>query len=170
MAEEVLMRCGYEQIIFVPARVPPHKNRTPAATPEQRLEMLTLSLSGRTRFVADSFEIERDAVSFTVKTLQHLIDSGSVTGRPGLIIGADLIAGFQDWRDVETIGEMSDLILVKRPGFDTYGFDRPHTAIENYRLDISSTEIRNRINQGLPYRYLVHPSVYEYIEKHGLYR
>jgi len=170
MAEEVLVRCQYEQVIFVPTRVPPHKDRAPAATPLERLEMLRRSVEGESRFVVDSYEIDRPSVSFTVSTLRHLVDSGIITGRPGLIIGADLVAGFDRWHEVDTISDMADLVLVNRPGFESTKLDKPHASIDNYSLDISSTEIRDRICSGLPYRYLVHPSVYKYIEEHRLYR
>lgn len=170
MAEEVLIRCDYERILFVPNRVPPHKDRAPAATPSQRLEMLELAVRDRTEFVVDPYEIERSEVSYTVHTLEHLIDSDRITGRPGLIIGEDLVDGFSAWKDVDRVTAIADLVLVRRPGNGTVRLERPHRLIDNLLLQVSSTEIRERISSALPYRYLVHPAVYGYIEQHALYR
>ena len=169
MADEVLARLDYEQIRLVPARVPPHKQNAPAADATHRLRMLELAIRDRDEFVVDRFEIERDGISYTVKTLEHLIASGTLTGRPGLIIGEDLVSGFGRWRDADRVAELADLLLVRRPGTGEAKFGWPHRSIDNLMLDISSTQIRNRVLQGLPYRYLVTPMVYDYIREHGLY-
>lgn len=169
MADEVLARLDYEQIRFVPARVPPHKPERPAADAEDRLAMLRIAVEGRPEFVVDPFELEQEGVSYTVRTLRHLISDPGVTGRPGLIIGEDLVAGFDEWREADEIEELADLILVRRPGPDPPPFTRHHTLIENLTLEVSSTEIRDRVRAGLPFRYLVVPAVYSYIQEHGLY-
>lgn len=170
MADEVLSRCNYERILFVPNRIPPHKDRIPDATPAQRLAMLELAIRDREEFAVDTYEIERGKVSYTVDTLEHLYASGTVTGRLGLIIGEDLVDGFDRWRDVDRVTEMADLILVRRPGNGSVRFRRVHTLIDSLSVDVSSTEIRDRISSGWPFRYLVHHRVYDYIEKQGLYR
>ncbi|MFW6313645.1 MAG: nicotinate-nucleotide adenylyltransferase [Spirochaetota bacterium] len=169
MADEVLARLNYEQIRLVPARVPPHKRDAPGANAEHRLRMLELAVEGHDEFVVDRFEIDQDGVSYTVKTLEHLIDSGTVTGRPGLIIGEDLVSGFERWREADRVAELADIILVRRPGGDGERFGREHRSIENLMLEISSTQIRGRVREGLPYRYLVTPAVYDYIRRCGLY-
>lgn len=169
MADEVRARLDYDQIRFVPARVPPHKPERPTAEADDRLAMLRKAVEGRPEFIVDSFELDQDGVSYTVRTLRHLIAEGTVTGRPGLIIGEDLVAGFDTWRDADEIEELADLILVRRPGPDRPPFRRKHTLIENLTLEISSTEIRDRIRAGLPFRYLVVPAVYAYIRERGLY-
>lgn len=169
MADEVLARLDYEQIRFVPARVPPHKTDAPAADAADRLQMLRLAIAGRDEFVVDSFELDSEGVSYTVRTLRHLRDDGLVTGRPGLIIGQDLVAGFDTWREADRIEELADLILVRRPVPGAPSFDRRHTLIDNMTLEVSSTEIRERAREGLPFRYLVPPAVYDYIRTHRLY-
>lgn len=170
MADEVLARLSYEQIRFIPAHTPPHKRGAPAASAEQRLEMLRLATADRAEFVVDSFELDQQGVSYTVNTLRYLTRSSEVTERPGLVIGEDLVAGFSRWRAAEEIEALADVILVRRPGGNPARFDRRHTLIDNLPLDVSSTEIRSRVGEGLPFRYLVPPGVYEYIRDHGLYR
>ena len=170
MADEVLSHGGYERILFVPARVPPHKSHLPAASPAQRLAMLELATADRPEFAVNAFEIERNGLSYTVDTLRHLTETGAIHEKPGLIIGEDLVSGFEQWRDPDAVAALADLILVRRPGAEGATFHRPHTLLDNLVLEISSTEIRDRIARGVTYRYLVLPSVYNYIEQHRLYR
>jgi nicotinate-nucleotide adenylyltransferase len=177
VAEEVLDQLEYERILFVPARVPPHKRAAPQASGEQRVQMLSIAIGDNQRFALDPFEVNREDVSFTINTLRHLIDSGTVEGRPGLIIGEDLVAGFDSWREADEIERLADIILVRRPpekGMPATGhegsFARRHTSIDNLTLRVSSSEIRERVSSGRPYRYLVPSGVHEYIEANGLYR
>jgi nicotinate-nucleotide adenylyltransferase len=170
MADEVLARCDYERVLFVPNRVPPHKADAPRASAEQRLEMLGLAIRDRPEFGLDTYEIDRNEVSYTIKTLEHLMESGMVSGRPGLVIGEDLVDGFSSWYEADRVEEISDLILVRRHGHGSPPFAREHTVLDNLLLAVSSTDIRERVAQGLPCRYLLHPAVHGYIEEHGLYR
>ncbi|MFW6288560.1 MAG: nicotinate-nucleotide adenylyltransferase [Spirochaetota bacterium] len=170
MADEVLARLGYERVLFIPARVPPHKRDSPVASASSRVEMLRRAVADRDVFGVDTFEIDQAGVSYTVRTLRHLVASPEVTGKPGLIMGEDLVSGFDSWREADEVEALADLILVRRPVDDGVRFDRPHTLVENVLLEVSSTEIRERISGGLPYRYLVTPPVFEYIETKGLYR
>jgi len=169
MADEVLARLDYEQIRFIPARIPPHKTNAPLAGAEDRLEMLRLAVVERPEFVVDTFELDSEGVSYTVRTLRHLRNEGLVTGRPGLIIGEDLVAGFDSWREADRIEDLAELILVRRPAPGAPAFHRRHTLLDNMTLEISSTEIRERVRHGLPFRYLVRPGVYDYIQNHRLY-
>ncbi len=179
VAEEVLNQLDYDRVLFVPARVPPHKSEAPRASADQRLHMLSLAIRDNPSFTVDTFEIARDTVSFTIHTVRHLLEAGSVEGRPGLVIGADLIQGFEQWREADEIERLTDIILVRRPGEpdpsrsrleEPPSFKRKHTSLDNLTLRISSSEVRERVRAGKPYRYLLPPSVYEYIETNGLYR
>ncbi len=170
MADEVLHRLSYEQIRFVPARIAPHKADDPGAGPEDRLAMLRIVSADREEFVVDPYEIDRDEVSFTIHTLRYLLSRGEIDGRPGLIIGQDLVDGFDRWREADEIERLADLILVRRPGSDDVRFQRRHALVENVMLPVSATGIRERVQNGLPYRYLVTEGVYDYIRRKGLYQ
>ncbi|MFW5686211.1 MAG: nicotinate-nucleotide adenylyltransferase [Spirochaetota bacterium] len=170
MADEVLARLGYDQIRFVPARIPPHKSDAPRASAEHRLAMLRSAVAGRPEFAVDPFELESTGVSYTVRTLRHLAAEPDLEGRPGLIIGQDLVRGFESWREVDEIDQLAELILVRRPVEGAPALDRKHVLVDNLTLEISSTEVRERIGRGLPFRYLVVPAVYEYIRTHRLYQ
>jgi nicotinate-nucleotide adenylyltransferase len=174
MADEVLSQLQYDQIRFMPARIAPHKSGEPSASAGHRLAMLRLATAERDKFVVDQYELEREGPSYTVRTLRHLISSGIVTGTPGLIIGMDLVAGFDAWREADEVERLADLILVRRPssdgGHQTPCFDRKHHLVDNVTLAVSATEIRRRVPEGLPFRYLVTPEVYGYIRDEKLYR
>ncbi len=170
MADEVLHRLSYERIRFVPAHVAPHKAQEPCAGPDDRLAMLRLATAEREEFVVDPWEIEHGEVSYTIRTLRHLLASGDVTERPGLIIGEDLVDGFDRWREADEIERLADLVLVRRPGAGAPRFGRRHQLVDNVPIPISATGIRERVRKGLPYRYLVTAEVYGYIRHRRLYQ
>ena len=174
MADEVLAHLRYDQIRFIPARIAPHKSGEPSACAADRLAMLRLATADRDEFVVDPYELEQEGPSYTVQTLRHLTKSGIVAGKPGLIIGADLVNGFDAWREADEVERLADLILVRRPEADgsrrTPRFDRKHRVIDNVMLTVSATEIRRRVAEGLPFRYLVTPEVCRYIRERTLYR
>lgn len=163
-------RFDYERVIFVPAHLPPHKSEGPVVSPAARLEMLNLAIGDHSRFGLESLEIDRGGVSFTIDTIRYFVESGSLTGRPGLVVGADLIDGFETWREVDDIERLADIILVRRPGFSGGRFHRRHRTIDNLELGVSSRELRARIRAGRPYQFLLPQKVVEYIELNGLYR
>jgi len=170
VADEVLNRFEYERVIFVPAHIAPHKGVASATASDVRLRMLALAIEGYGQLELETTELDRGGISFTIDTIRYLIESGSVAGRPGLIVGADLVDGFESWREVDEIERLADIILVRRPGFTGVEFARRHRTMDNLELDISSREIRQRIRAGRPYRFLLPHKVVECIELNGLYR
>ena len=170
VADEVLNRFDYERVIFVPAHIAPHKGVASATAPKLRLRMIELAIEGHDQLELETIELDRRGVSFTIDTIRYLIESGSVADRPGLIVGADLVDGFETWREVDEVERLADIILVRRPGFTGVEFVRRHRTMDNLELDISSREIRERIRAGRPYRFLLPQNVVECIELNGLYR
>jgi nicotinate-nucleotide adenylyltransferase len=170
VAEEVVSQFNYQRVVFVPARISPHKSSGPVVAVSDRLQMIHLALGRNERFELDRCEIDREGPSYTIDTVRHFLESGSVAGRPGLIVGADLVDAFETWREVDELELLVDIILVRRPGFDGAGLHRRHRTMENRELDVSSSELRRRISEGLPYQSLLPERVSEYIELNGLYR
>jgi nicotinate-nucleotide adenylyltransferase len=169
VADEVRRHFGYDTVLFVPVGRAPHKNRPPVASAEHRLAMVQLALADRPEFACSSYEIEQEGPSYTISTVRHLLESGTVTGRPGLIIGDDLAAGFSDWREADDLERLVDLIIVGRPGY-AGKVRRRHRRLETLLLPISSSEIRRRVSAGEPWRDLVPTAVWRYIREHSLYR
>lgn len=173
IAEEVKLSLGYDRIIFVPAYQPPHKDNRPEANDEARLAMLRLAVNGREDFEIDSYEIDRQGVSYTIDTVAYLEDRLSVTGKLGLIIGDDLVDTFDTWKNADELSSRVDIIVATRDMIDGRqahsGLLNGFRRIDNSPLPVSSSEIRERIRAGRAFRYLVPERVHDYIDQNCLY-
>jgi nicotinate-nucleotide adenylyltransferase len=169
IADEILHVCGYDKIAFIPACLPAHKDHQDILSAEHRLKMVELSIRGNDNFMLDSCELERGGISYSIDTVRHLKSKYKITGKPGLIIGDDLVDGFKTWKDHEKLADLVTLIIVRRTAIIKKDFLFNHEYIENSLFPISSTEIRERICSAKAYRYLLPHEVAEYIEKHEIY-
>jgi len=168
MAEEVLLVTGCERILFLPANIPPHKDlEDPGA--EIRAAMVEASIDGDTRFSLSRCEIERAGVSYTIDSLRSLQSQGLVGKHPCIVIGDDLIEGFSSWKEADLLARETELVIVHRLSPQNLSFDYPHRYLNNRMLPISSTEIRQLIEQKGAWRYLVPEGARRLIEKNRLY-
>ncbi|MCZ9838687.1 nicotinate (nicotinamide) nucleotide adenylyltransferase [Brachyspira hyodysenteriae] len=173
LADTVITNCDYDKVIFIPAKIPPHKNISGEASNEDRLNMLKLSIENDERFLLDEYELNNDGVSYTINTLNYLYKNYDIEGKIGLIIGADLVKDFDKWREPEKISEISNITVVNREednnlykeNIDKYNIK----VIMAPRIDISSSLIRNRIKEKKGFRYFVKEKVYDYILSKNLY-
>jgi len=170
LAEEVQARLGYETVLFVPANVPVHKTMDIEVGPKHRLRMLRLAVRGYRRFIVDDCELRRGGNSYAIETVREVLQRYPLEGRPGLIIGDDLAAGFDTWKDAEELARASELIVAHRQSGERVALRYPCTYIENSLLPVSSSVIRERLRSGLPVRSLVPERVLRYIRRRGLYR
>ncbi len=169
IADEVRSTMAYDRVVFVPTYQPPHKTHTPTATGEQRIEMLHRALNGRDDMVVDPWEIEQQQTSYTIDTVHYLYDTLPVQGKLGLIIGDDLAAHFDSWKDADALLREVDLIVAHRQGEELPEGMEPSATIDNSPMPVSSSEIRERVRLGKAFRYLVTESVYVFIQQHDLY-
>ena len=171
LADEVRLRLNYDKIIFVPAHISPFKQDSKPADDYHRIRMLKSVIRQNKAFDYDLCEIKRGGVSYTIDTLHYLAAkySGKIEGRIGLIIGDDLVEGFDRWHSAKEISETADLILARRYNEAGIDFAYPHKTVQNSILTVSSSEIRQKIENGESFRYLVPFSVYRYITKRHLY-
>jgi len=169
IAEEVRAALGYDAAIFVPANQPPHKDPRPVLEPAHRLAMLRLAVAGNPRFIVDTGDLDRGGPSYSIETVTSLIPRHGLVGRPGFVIGDDLVAGFPTWKNVDTLMEIVDLIVARRTGSGEPSLPFPHRVVDNTVLPISSSEIRRRIREGRAVRYLLPDPVLSYIRDHTLY-
>lgn len=173
LADTVITNRNYDKVIFIPAKIPPHKNISGKASNEDRLNMLKLSIEDDERFLLDEYELNNDGVSYTINTLNYLYNNYNIEGKIGLIIGADLVRDFDKWREPDKIAEISDITVVNRE--DDKNLYKEHIDKYNIkvimapRIDISSSLIRNRIKENKGFRYFVTNKVYEYIKEKKLY-
>ena len=179
VAREVKEKIGAKKILFMPAYRAPLKEGH-SAPPEDRLRMLQLALEGEKGFEVSDYEIKRGGTSYTVDTLEWL--RKQTEERPYLMLGADSVLRFHLWREPERILELSKLLVVERGGklelVRTYLKERfprlregeDFELLEVRRIDVSATEVRKRVREGLSIYCMVPDRVREYIEEKGLYR
>lgn len=170
-ARAALDQAGLDRVLFVVSARPPHKKDDTAATPEQRLDMVRAAIAGEARFEACDVEFHRDGPSYTHDTLAELARLNP-DSELFLIIGDDSFAEFPSWRAPEAILAHAKLLVLPRPG-------KTRAAPESMRgkyeylpfqeSDMSSTEIRRRVEAGLPIAGLVPELVERFIREQHLY-
>ena len=177
IADDVAHAFGLTKVLFVPnARSP--LRQAPAASPSQRFEMCELATSDNARFAVSKVDIDRDGPSYAIDTVR-LLRAEYPDGEFAFIAGKDILDELQSWRDTGALLNEALMIVVDRPGVD--GVDAERAASEvgcagrivTHRaalMDVSSTDIRNRIRSGRPYRYLLHRRVYDYLRRHQIYK
>lgn len=168
IAEVVLASAGYDRVLFVPAHLPSHKPSARLAATEHRLHMLHLAIAGQPRFAVSDVEVRRGGISYTVDTVRELQACGLIGARPGLVIGDDLGAELDTWREAATLFAMVELLVARRRR-SPRPLDWPHRVLANHRLPISSSELRRRIRAGRVIRALVPDAVDAYIRERKLY-
>ncbi|MGO9307483.1 MAG: nicotinate (nicotinamide) nucleotide adenylyltransferase [Spirochaetia bacterium] len=169
VAEEVRAAFGYDAAIFVPANQPVHKDPAPVLDPVHRLRMLRLAVSGNDRFIVDTGDIDRGGPSYSIETISSLIPRHGLEGRPGFVIGDDLVAGLPSWKNVDELVRIVDLVVARRTREGPLDLPYPHRVVTNTVLPISSSEIRRRIREGRSVRYLLPDAVLAYIGDNNLY-
>jgi nicotinate-nucleotide adenylyltransferase len=170
LADSVLSEFAYDRVIFIPAFQSPFKIGAETASPDDRISMLAAAISGDPRLTIDDCEIRREGVSFTVDTLADIIARYRPEGKPGLILGEDLVSTFNEWRKPEEIAEMADIIIARRQtDTSALNFPFPCRVLGNEIMDVSSSQIREKVGSGKAWHYLVPPGARLIIESKGLY-
>jgi nicotinate-nucleotide adenylyltransferase len=172
LASDAREALSLDSLIFIPAATQPFKIHSQAiASPQDRLEMVRLAVADDANYTVDDTEIARKGLSFTVDTLEHLSKK-----HPGaelfLLLGEDALAGVEQWRNPERIRELATLAVMRRT--DPDGAAAPIApgvkAVSTRRVDVSSTEIRDRLHAGKSIKGFVPESVERFIDARGLYR
>ena len=195
LADEVICTLGYDRVVFVPAFQSPFKVGAEKASSKDRLDMLAAAIVGDPRLTFDTCEIKREGVSYTIDTLKDIISRFSPDGKPGLIIGSDLVSGFGKWQNPEEIAEMADIIVANRllnssqpatavqaeglqteeaqktqvSGGEQDNFPYRHKILGNEPLNVSSSIIREKIIQHTAWSYLVPIGARHIIDERKLY-
>jgi len=163
-----------DRLVFIPAAVQPLKVGLSQASEMQRLAMSRLLVDGDDRFDVDSIEIDRGGLSYTVDTLTTY-----TAGWPGAelfwLVGADVKRTFAKWRSPERIMALATLVVMVRAGdaADLAGLPsggKPPQSLATRRIDVSSTEVRQRVREGKSIRGFVPDAVAAYIVAERLYQ
>jgi len=176
-AQEAHSRLGLDRVLFVPARIPPHKPVEHEPGPEHRLQMCRLAVAGDQRFAVSDIELQREGLSFTVDTLKKL-STQAPQDELVLIIGGDIAAGLMEWHEPEQVLELATVAIAARRGTRRDAVDATLAALHAGdrarffampRIEVSSTMLRRRVGAGEPIRYFVPDQVEDYIQRHALY-
>jgi len=179
LAEEVRAQLNLVEVLFVPAGQPWLKVDSPISHAEHRVEMVCLAIADKPYFKLSTIEIERAGPTYTVDTIAELKVQLGVGDELFFILGWDNLAELPRWQQPSRLVSMCRLVAVPRPGYplpdlkaleaSIPGLSQRVTLMDKPEVDISATEIRNRIARGLSIRHLVPEPVGEYIKQHKLY-
>jgi len=173
---------GADGLVFVPAQRSPHKRVWPEANAADRLSMIELAIGDEKAMCVSDCELKRDPPSYTIDTVRYFRDQYGPEAELYWLVGADVLKDLPRWYRIKDLLDECNLCLMLRPGFDKFQLNEfinvfgqvrvnnlKQNIIPNPLIDISSTEIRQRILTGGDVPEMVHPAVLEYIRKHGLY-
>jgi nicotinate-nucleotide adenylyltransferase len=178
LAQEAAFQLGLDRVLLMPTGEAPHKPIDPEPGAEVRLELARLVAAEDELVEVSDFEVRRPGPSYTSNTLQELSDA-----RPEdelfFLMGADVAANLEQWREPERVVALARLGIAGRPGTL---FDEVEAALERLgaseraemvrmpEIGVSSTRVRRRVAEGRPIRYLVPDAVATAIAERGLYR
>ena len=190
-AVEVLDRYHYSELRLIPCFQPVHKG-WPSVSPQQRLEMAKLAISGDSRLRVDSREMDREGPSYSVDTLRDIRSEIGPNESLIMVLGMDSFLSLPTWQNWQELIQYSHLLVVSRPGWEPDLISELSAFCENYRaasshelqcapsgrvwfetltpLGISSSMIRALARKNESIAYLLPEPVQKYIEQHQLYR
>lgn len=165
LAREAMESLGLDRVIFIPAGISPHKLDRPPAPADLRCQMVEASVRGEAGLDWDDCEIRRAGPSFAIDTVREM-----GAKHPGAeifyFIGEDNIPSLHTWKDIQLLRTLARFVVMSRSlGAVDHGFPMISRCI-----DISSTDIRNRIASNRSVRYLLPEAACEILSKHRLYR
>ena len=194
-AEEVREAEALDEMRFVPAALPPHKEAAALVSATHRLRMVERAIAGVPGFRASPIELERAGASYSVDTLRAVRSEVGPAVRLLFMLGRDAFRDFHTWREPEAIFALCDVVVVTRPpstdpltteeipvaAREAFCYDSTSELLRHgsghvlklqrtTALDISAATIRARLATRRSIRFLVPPAVEAYIAGHGLYR
>ena len=172
IAEEVHRIKGLDRIMFIPAASPPHREGKGIISSDHRYRMVGLAISSNNHFIASDLEMKRPGLSYTVDTIEELSRS-----YPGdeffFIMGSDAFAEIDTWKEAERLITLCRIIVVQRKDHSLKELKDEWKGkidiVHCLSLNISASEIRRRIRERSPIKYLLPEKVEEYIYQHKLY-
>ncbi|MBY0528195.1 MAG: nicotinate-nucleotide adenylyltransferase [Gemmataceae bacterium] len=182
MAEQCREQARVDQVWFVPAARPPHKQDRTLTPFAQRVEMLQVAIAGQPAFRVEEIENERPGLSYTADTL-HVLKQRHPGADLHLLVGSDSLRDLPLWREPARIVELASLLVTARTGFAVLPVEElrmllqmPESipvrmqVVEIPLIDISSRDLRRRAVEGRSLRYMVPRAVECYVTQHRLYR
>ncbi len=179
LALEAKEKANLDGVVFMPCAIPPHKPGVKIPEGEHRYNMVKLAIEGNDDFVVSDMEIQAGGKSYTAKTLQRLSELYPKE-ELCLIVGADSLCDMESWFCPAEIFKRAEIVVAGRGGMNdlqmkvavdlfTQKYNAKITVISMSEIELSSTNIRNRIQEGKTVKYMVPDRVIDYIKVNGLY-
>ena len=179
VAEDVRLQLSLDEVIFVPAGQPWLKTDSPILAAGHRVEMVRLAIADKAYCSVSTTEVSREGPSYTLDTLAELWTRFGAGDEVFFILGWDSLSDLPRWKDPEGLIRLCHLVAVPRPGCPRPDLDSLEKSIpglshrvillDKPEVDVSASDIRERIVRGVSISGLVPEVVEEYIREHGLY-
>jgi nicotinate-nucleotide adenylyltransferase len=172
VAEHMRSALSIDTVMFIPSYITPHKQAGEEIVSEHRLEMVRLATHGSAHFRCSDIEINKNEISYTIDTVEELM-LRNPNDTMYLIIGMDNYLTFHHWKNPNEILSKIRVVVMNRPHHQKQLNEAIGTKniifIDVPNIDISSTEIRKRVQEGKSVSQMVPPAVDDYIRNNGLY-
>ena len=178
--QDAAYNLSFDRVLFVPNRQPPHKLNKEVSDPADRVAMVELSLQDNPLFELSTVELEREGPSYSLDTLRQLKDQLGMDTELYFLVGCDALPDLHTWHQPQILLEEFQLVVMDRPTGTSISWSQLERrfprirqqvkVIDIVQLEISSSDIRRRVNAGQPIRYYVLPAVEHYIRDRSLYR
>lgn len=177
VARSAAEQLGLQQVLFMPAGNPHFKLDQHVAPADDRARMVALAIEDEAGFVLDTREIERTGVTYTADTLEELADIFA-NAHMYFFLGTDAALGLPHWRRAQAVADLCTIVVMHRPGESTQAVKEALEAspvdfdvvfLDVPQVDVSSTEIRRRVADGLSVDGMVPETVAQYMGQSGLY-
>lgn len=178
LGEQAAEQLGLDTVLYVTTPNPPHKDGLAITDARHRFEMTRLAVDGNERFVCSDIEMRRAGPCYTVDTVREIRGLYGPEPRVYVLVGADEAAALTTWRDPRGLQELATVVVANRPGYEVeevlarlpVDLAAGIMPLSIPGVDISATDLRNRVRGGRSIRYLVPEPVRRYIVDSGLYR
>jgi len=178
-AEEARVRLNLERVLFVVAGIPPHKLDEEVTPVEHRLAMVSLAIASNPHFVISRVDMDRPGPSYTVDTISILQGQWGQKTEIYFIMGLDSLVELPTWHQPQRLTQLCRLVAVRRPAVEIDmaqletslpGISSRVEIIDMPEMDISASELQQRVREGLPIKYQVPEEVERYINDYELYK
>ncbi|WP_294372100.1 nicotinate-nucleotide adenylyltransferase [uncultured Clostridium sp.] len=180
IAYEAQKQLGLDKIIFMPAGMQPFKIGNKVTDSHLRYNMVEIAIESYEKFSVSAYEIEKKGISFTYETLEHLKNILDKDCEIFFITGADCLMSIDRWKEAERIFSLCTFVVFSRGGFQSEEIRNKKKQVEDKfncriivlelkQLEISSTDIRERIKNGKRIDFFVPEKIDKFIKEHNLY-
>jgi nicotinate-nucleotide adenylyltransferase len=168
LAERAAEAARLDRVLLVPTALSPLKSPGEVAPAADRLAWVRAAVRGNARLAACDLEVRRGGVSYTVDTLRELARRHP-EARLHLILGADASELLPKWKSIDEVARLATFLFLARPGHRIRARMPKQRILAAPLLEISSTEIRDRLRRGRSIRYLVPEAVRLRLERRNPY-